>query len=119
MVIGIFTTVSIVFRWLLIAIPPMLVIFFLMGMFFRRTIRQVKRLEGLYYSIFLFIQYYSIFLFIYTFIFIYLIIKAVYRSPIISHVQQSMGGLLSIKSFSQEDRFIHVNIFFELFYLFF
>ena len=70
------------------------------------------------FNIFIYLIY-SIFLFIYTFIFIYLIIKAVYRSPIISHVQQSMGGLLSIKSFSQEDRFIHVNIFFELFYLFF
>jgi xanthosine utilization system XapX-like protein len=47
MVIGIFATVGIVFKWLLIAIPPMLVIFFLIGIFFRKTIRQIKRLEGI------------------------------------------------------------------------
>eukprot|EP01091_Cochliopodium_minus_P010616 TRINITY_DN2850_c0_g1_i3.p1 TRINITY_DN2850_c0_g1~~TRINITY_DN2850_c0_g1_i3.p1 ORF type:complete len:720 (-),score=229.12 TRINITY_DN2850_c0_g1_i3:506-2665(-) len=79
LVSSVFATVGIVFPWLLIAVPIMLAIFLVIGIFFRRAIRQIKRLES------------------------------VYRSPIISHVQQSLNGLLSIRSFSQESRFFDMN----------
>ena len=79
MILGIFVTVAIEFPWLILAMVPLIVIFWFLGVYFRRTVRQLKRMES------------------------------ISRSPIVAHVQQSLYGLLSLRCFGQQQRFININ----------
>jgi ABC-type multidrug transport system fused ATPase/permease subunit len=62
--------------WFLIAIPPVLLVFWLVTGYFRRAVRELKRLDS------------------------------ISRSPLVSHIQAVMAGLSSIRAYGQQERYI-------------
>ena len=67
--------VTLVFPWFLIAVIPLAVIFFIVNHFFRRSVRELKRLDG------------------------------VSRSPLFSHVTATVQGLTTLHAFDKMGEF--------------
>ena len=67
--------ISVFLPWFLFALPVIAVIFYTITGYFRRAVRELKRLDGLS------------------------------RSPLVSHVQAVMAGLPSIRAYGQQDRY--------------
>ena len=73
--IGSITVIAAVQHWVIIAALPLIALFTVLGVYYVRTAREVKRLE------------------------------ATNRSPFYSHVSETLQGLPSIQQFKVEERF--------------
>lgn len=67
--------VAVMFPWFLIAVLPLFVVFFFLNKYFRRAVRELKRLDG------------------------------VTRSPIFSHLQATVQGLSTLHAFDKMAQF--------------
>ena len=74
--LGSVLVVAIIQYWSLIAAVPLVILFVILGKYYIRTTREVKRLE------------------------------ATSRSPLFSHVSETLNGLPSIQYFNAEEKFI-------------
>ena len=62
--------------WIILAVVPLLIVFFVIGRLYNKTFREVRRLEALN------------------------------RSPVFSHFSDTLAGLASIRAYKKETRFL-------------
>lgn len=67
--------VAVMFPWFLIAVVPLFIVFFILNRYFRRSVRELKRLDG------------------------------VTRSPIFTHLQATIQGLSTLHAFDKMGQF--------------
>ncbi|KNC82174.1 hypothetical protein SARC_05532 [Sphaeroforma arctica JP610] len=78
-VISILMLICVVFPWFLIAFFPIIILYMVLQQFYRRSSREIQRLES------------------------------TSRSPIYQHFNETLSGVATIRSYKQQDRFIAFN----------